>query len=163
MISLAVIFCIIVIYKGNIQMVSGLLFFFLFVNYLSWIYLKRLIENTIKNDLIKYQELKNFIKYEKLVVVEEWLFGRWQTIRFIFGFIFIIGINLYVNSPLYITFPQIFDIHCQNFIPIFLIALYILMIEGIILFFRMQRETALELLSDLEGQYLLVEKDSDID
>jgi hypothetical protein len=83
MISLAVLFGVIVIYKGSIQMVSGLLFLFLLVNYIGWIYLKRLIETTIKKDLIKYQESKTFIKYEKLVVVEEWLFGRWQTIRFV--------------------------------------------------------------------------------
>jgi hypothetical protein len=36
------------------------------------------------------------------------------------------------------------------------------MIEGIILFFRFQRDTYLELLSDLEGQYVLIEKGSDI-
>src|SRR5690606_182188 len=89
MVSLAIIFGIVVIYLGNINLVANLLLLFIVINYLGWIYLKKFVESTINTDLSEYQTNNNFIKFEMLLKVKDYLLGEWQTIRFIFALIFI--------------------------------------------------------------------------
>lgn len=149
-ISLALIFGIVVIYKGNIQLVSSFLLLFLIANYIGWEYVKRFIKNSISEDLTYYQQKFEFIKYEKLKKIEEWLFGVWVTHRFVYAFAFIAIINFFVYTSLNSAITVMCNIHCVNFIPITLIGAYTVTIEAIIWYYRLKRDYSLKILSDLE-------------
>lgn len=157
---LAIIFGFIVIFKNEIQWVSAALLIFLLINYIGWYYLRDLYKVTINQDIIQYLSSREYIKYEILEEVKEYLLGSWQKSRYTFAFIVLIGINIMVNTPLNSSITTMLDFKSQHSLPVTIICLYIGIFELWIWSHRLKRDYLIEGYSALDKNYTITKENT---
>lgn len=68
---------------------------FWLINFGSWFYLvKRILKNPIQSSRSHYLETNDFENYEQLELVEHFISGKWQVLRFSVGVFLLIVLNL---------------------------------------------------------------------
>ena len=159
-IFMSMIFCAIVILKNEILLVYLLLLVFLTINFIGWIYLKNHYKEIINQGLRYFHQRKEYVKLEKLVAAEDYLYGKWQNHRFIFAFFLLISMIIIIFSSTTSVISSILGFKSPDAIPVILVYVYVLTFESWVWLYRLKRNALLDSFSRFENEYIVTKKEN---
>jgi hypothetical protein len=146
------------------QSVSLALVPFLIVNVVGWRVLVRRVSPIITATAQAYEQAEHYHRLEQLGVVDRYMRGRWQWLRFGVLALLVAGTNVMAFSPpvrawvaSYVGafFPASTSNAIAGLLPVAALVLFVLVSEGWIWVLRLRNAVALRTIADLATRYSL--------
>jgi hypothetical protein len=150
----------ILLWSPNFELFAGALSAFFLFNIFAWRYLVSTIVNpSVEASLASIRSRGDYVGGEELLVVADYLRGRWQWYRFSLGALIIVGLwGLVAIKYLQIKIPGIPESVSWELAQVFGIIIYVVVLELWIWSKRLQTKIALDFLEDFAERYTLVPK-----
>ena len=150
----------VLLWVPDYQTFTLVLILFWLINLIAWRYLVWFIVGSmIASSEVTYRENQDYFGLEKLKIVENYICGRWQWWRFIFGGILCLAMIVLAISPQENYFIPVANISVsQSFIHSMSIFLFVTLMETWIWVVRIKSRVSIDVLDDFRNRYSIQRK-----
>lgn len=128
--------------------------FFIF-NVIGWFYLKFFIKEAIDKSIDKYIRTKDPLGLYKIKIIQHFLWGRWQTYRFITGFFLLVVINIFAFSDLSLKIKEAVMSPSSQFFIVLIFFLYVFIFEIWIWYVRVERNFTFKIIKKIKEDEMI--------
>jgi len=124
---------------------------FWILNIIGWRYFVAGLMKSLLNE----NPNKNIWINERILIVKEYLCGKWQWVRFSLGFIIILFINIIAFTDIHLKIAERLTIFSPSSFLSFSILVFVFFVEGWMWFARLRRRSMIKILERLELNYTI--------
>lgn len=127
------------------------------------IYMGKFVGPAIEESKTRYSEANDYLGLLSIIAIEQYIMGKWFWKRFFVGSIILVFVNLLSFTELSVVLAAKLHIQSSSFVIVSSIFIYLFVMELWIWYKRIKRKLYLELLADLNKDFILVPNNSEDD
>lgn len=102
--------------------------FYIF-NIISWGVIKSFIKEALDKSIEKYKEANDHLGHFKINTIKDFLWGNWQTSRFITGAILLLGVDVFAFTDVSQTIKEMLNLPSSEFVIAMSFFIYVGVLE----------------------------------
>lgn len=142
----------------NFRLFSVCLFVFFLVDWLGNKYINYYAKTSIEKSKIKYVKNENYIGYMQMQSLQYYLFGRFNQLRYLIGFILILILIFFSFTNLPTLVAERFGLGSSQLILSLIFSVFVLIVETMMWYARLKRVFIFKTLQYIEQEYRVVKK-----